>query len=159
MVAKVQNVSTSDRFWAKVDRTNDCWLWTGYIKPNGYASFYPGGGRHVQKVYVHRFAYELAHGHVPSDLEIDHLCNVRHCVNPAHLEAVSRRENLDRRNDTQGWQRLPIRGLPRVLKTHCKRGHAFDADNTYWHSGYRYCKTCRRDRSRGRERMSIVRGV
>lgn len=159
MAARARNITTAERFWSKVDKTDDCWLWTGYIKPNGYATFYPGGGRHVDKVYVHRWAYEATRGLILDGLEVDHLCNVRHCVNPAHLEAVSRRENLDRRNDAQGWQRLPVRGLPRSLKTHCKHGHPFDAENTYWHSGYRYCKTCRRGRSRARDRMSIAGGA
>ena len=160
MVARVRSITASERFWSKVDKSGDCWLWTGYIKPNGYASFYPGGGRHVEKVYVHRFAFESAFGPCPEGYEIDHLCNVRHCVNPSHLEAVTRRENLDRRNVVNGWRRLPVRGLPRKLKTHCKNDHPFDEANTYWHRGYRYCKTCRRGRTRRKpERMSIVRGV
>jgi hypothetical protein len=150
VVSVVRNITTADRFWAKVNKADECWLWTGYIKPNGYATFYPGGGRHVDKVYVHRWAYEATRGPIPEGLEVDHLCNVRHCVNPAHLEAVSRRENLDRRNDTQGWQRLPVRGQPRALKTHCKHGHAFDEVNTYWHSGYRYCRACRASRGKAR---------
>lgn len=108
MVAKVQDVTPAQRFWRNVDMTGDCWLWTGYVKPNGYATFYPGGGRHVSKVYVHRFAYAAVHGPIPDGLEIDHLCSVRHCVNPDHLEAVTRRVNLDRRNEANGYQRMSI---------------------------------------------------
>jgi hypothetical protein len=102
-----QSPTTEERFWARVDKADDCWLWTGYIKPNGYATFYPGGGRHVEKPYVHRFAYELTRGPIPSGLEVDHLCSVRHCVNPAHLEVVTRRENLERRDALHGWGRGP----------------------------------------------------
>lgn len=153
MVGKAQDLTPAERFWPRVNKTDTCWLWTGYIKPNGYATFYPGGGRHVDKVYVHRWAYEATRGPIPNGLEIDHLCNVRHCVNPAHLDAVSRRENLDRRNEAQGWERLQPSG-PRILKTHCKRSHPFDADNTYWHQGYRYCKSCRRDRGKLRSQAA-----
>lgn len=121
-------LTAAERFWPRVNKTDTCWLWTGYIKPNGYAAFYPGGGCHVPKVYVHRWAYEDARGEIPEGLEIDHLCRVRHCVNPEHLEAVTHRVNLDRRNAE--W-------------THCKHGHEFDEANTYWHRGARHCRQCR----------------
>lgn len=103
---KWANLTAAERFWPNVDKSGDCWLWTGYIKPNGYASFYPGGGRHVPKVYAHRWSYEAANEPIPEGLEIDHLCHVRHCVNPAHLELVTHRENLDRRNARLGWKRM-----------------------------------------------------
>lgn len=109
MTAKVQDRTVAERFWPNVDKSGDCWLWTGCLKPNGYAHFYPGGGRHVAKVYVHRWAYEATRGPIPEGLEIDHLCHTRHCVKPSHLELVTRRENLDRRNARNGWHRLPER--------------------------------------------------
>jgi hypothetical protein len=102
-----QELTPAQRFWPRVEKTNGCWLWTGYLKANGYATFYPGGGRHIAKVYVHRFAYEATRGRIPEGFEVDHLCHVRHCVNPTHLEAVTKRENLDRRNAANGWTRLP----------------------------------------------------
>jgi hypothetical protein len=144
MSARTRSITAEERFWPNVDKTDACWLWTGYIKPNGYASFYPGGGRHVGKIYAHRFAYELSHGPIPSGLEIDHLCHVRHCVNPSHLDVVTHRVNLDRRNAALGWA-LPKVPKVRVVETHCrKRGHAFDGDNTYVSpkSGKRMCKAC-----------------
>jgi hypothetical protein len=106
MSMTVQNRSAEDRFWVNVDKSGPCWLWTAYLKPNGYASFYPGGGRHVSKIYAHRFAFELGNGPIPDGMEVDHTCNVRHCVKPSHLELVTRRENLDRRNAHNGWRRL-----------------------------------------------------
>lgn len=132
MVAKVQDVTPAERFWPNVDKTGPCWLWTGYIKPNGYASFYPGGGRHVAKVYAHRFAFELLTGPIPAGMQIDHTCNVRSCVNPAHLEVVTHRANLDRAVDR---------------RTHCKWGHAFNEENIYMWRGNRYCRTCRATRT------------
>jgi len=128
MTAVAQKITPEERFWRNVDQSGSCWLWTGYVKPNGYASFYPGGGRHVAKVYAHRFSYELANGPIPDGMEIDHACNVRHCVNPEHLDVVTHRGNLDR---------------AKSRRTHCKYGHPFSGDNLYVHGGYRYCRTCR----------------
>lgn len=141
MVARVRSTTAEERFWSNVDKCGECWTWTGYIKPNGYASFYPGGGRHVGKVYAHRFSYELVNGPIPNGMEIDHTCNVRNCVNPAHLEVVTHRENLDRAKDR---------------RTHCPHGHEFTDENSYWWNGYRSCRTCRTARHR---RMSLIRGV
>lgn len=109
--------------------TDGCWLWTGWISPTGYGSL------KVRKknVYAHRLAYELAHGPIPAGYQIDHLCRVRNCVNPSHLEAVTQRENL-LRGDTivaKHWK-----------KTHCIHGHEFTAENTYTYSGGRVCRAC-----------------
>jgi hypothetical protein len=78
------------RFWAKVEKTDGCWFWRARIIATGYGSFSLDG----RKVMAHRFAYELLVGPIPEDLELDHLCRVRHCVNPAHLEPVTHRENI-----------------------------------------------------------------
>lgn len=107
MTAKVQDITEMERFLSWVRKTDACWYWTGYLKPNGYASFYPGGGAHVPKVYAHRWSYENHVGPIPEGLQIDHLCNVRHCVNPQHLDVVTHRTNLDRRNARLGWKPLP----------------------------------------------------
>jgi hypothetical protein len=90
---------------------------------------------------AHRIAYELAGLTVPDGLVIDHLCRVRHCVNPAHMEPVTSIENTRRG-----------RGYPIVNKaTHCKRGHAFSPDNTrHDQRGFRECRTCRRAANLGR---------
>ena len=134
MTSRARGRSAEERFWAKVNlKDGFCWTWTGYIKPNGYASFYPGGGRGVPKVYAHRFAYELAFGEIPPGMEIDHLCNVRHCVNPDHLEVVDHRTNLDRAIDR---------------RTHCKNGHSFE--DAYVISGNRVCRGCRIETERAR---------
>ncbi len=85
-----------ERFWAKVDRSGPggCWLWTASTR-EGYGYF--GLGRRDEgMVDAHRFAYELLVGPIPAGLEIDHLCRVRRCVNPPHLEAVTSAENKRR---------------------------------------------------------------
>lgn len=80
-----------DRFWAKVDKTDACWLWTGGHNGLGYGRFQLG--RRGRLVYAHRYSYELAKGAIPDDLVIDHLCRTSACVNPDHLEPVTIREN------------------------------------------------------------------
>lgn len=123
-------------FWAKVDQgaESGCWLWTASIGPDGYGRMYdaPRG----KFVLAHRFSVGLVE-HLHDDLEVDHLCRVRHCVNPDHLEQVSQAENKRREMEARG------------LVTHCKHGHPYDAENTIVNSkGYRECRVCSRARSR-----------
>lgn len=85
-----------DVFWANVDRSDPtaCWLWRGRAGCYGVFFFYEN--RVGRSVGAHRIAYELANGPIPPGLDIDHLCMVRGCVNPAHLEPVTRSENVRR---------------------------------------------------------------
>ncbi len=115
-----------------------CWLWLkGIDSSNGYARF--------RLEWAHRVSYKIHVGAIPEGLTIDHLCRVRHCVNPAHLEAVTRVENILRGT---GWSGR------NAQKTHCVHGHEFTPENTYlepqWKgrgSGVmRRCKTCNRDK-------------
>lgn len=130
--------SDIDRFWAKVDRSGDCWEWLAHRNWGGYGRFW-WGGRLGQ---AHRFAFQLTHGPIPLGLTIDHLCRNRGCVNPAHLEAVSMRENT-------------LRGIGgpanNARKTHCYLGHPLDEANTtiYERDGkpVRRCRACHRRRA------------
>lgn len=83
---------TVARFWAKVTKDcpipYNCWLWTACRDRRGY-------GR-IDSRYAHRLSYEMHVGPIPNGMVIDHLCRVRHCVNPAHLEAVSQQLNVQR---------------------------------------------------------------
>ena len=84
--------SAEDRFWAKVDKSGKCWIWTGSKKECGYGRFYLEG----KFLYPHRFSYELAFGGIPEGCVIDHFkCYNPSCVNPDHLIAVSRRQNIE----------------------------------------------------------------
>lgn len=85
----------SIRFWRLVDTNTPtgCWLWTGSTNEKGYGRFKVAG----KNVRAHRFAYELLVEPIPDDLQLDHLCEVKACVNPAHLEVVDNAENTRRR--------------------------------------------------------------
>lgn len=132
------NARTTAKFFARLERVGDCWEWTGVLSDNGYSRFYMNGSMH----YGHRVSFEHFTGPIPDGLEIDHLCRNRKCVNPDHLDAVTRRVNL---------LRSPIfRGNVQANATHCPSGHPYDEENTYRIPGrsHRLCRTCRRDRNR-----------
>lgn len=133
--------STSERFWAKVDKTDTCWLWTAAKDRRGYGYFGIAKG-HVQ--LAHRFAWENQRGLIPEGLVIDHLCRNTSCVNPDHLEPVTQRVNVQRGNAV----------LPHVPRTHCKRGgHMYTPETTYVApGGKRTCRICYREYDRNRKR-------
>ncbi len=90
------------RFLAKVEFSADgCWDWCGWVAPNGY-----GQVRLMKKLYyAHRLSYLAFVGEIPAGLDLDHLCRNRRCVNPYHLEPVTRKENLDRGLNYRGRRR------------------------------------------------------
>lgn len=151
----------TERFWAKVNKTSTCWLWTGCIQGNGYPRFRAGG----RTVYAHRYSYVLHKGPIPAPLQLDHLCRTPACVNPDHLEAVTNRENTVRggapakaKTTVHIAQRHAVawyRG-----KTVCAQGHPYDAANTrYSVRGTRYCAQCGRDRARDYGRRKRAEGL
>lgn len=127
--------SLYDRFWAKVQKTATCWLWVASRIPNGYGNIKVAGRMQL----AHRVSYEMTRGPIPDGLVLDHLCRNRACVNPAHLEAVTFRENVLRGAGYTAEQ---------ARKTHCKNGHEFTAENTYVWRDQRHCRACNRIRNR-----------
>lgn len=123
-----------ERFVEKIVVDADgCHVWQGSKDEKGYGLFQAAGRRCVK---AHRWIYEQTHGPIPAGLEPDHLCRVRACVNPEHLEPVTHRENV-------------LRGeAPAALnarKTHCHRGHPLSGENLVARSdGGRGCRTCGR---------------
>jgi hypothetical protein len=99
---------TVDRMLAKVEFCDDgCWRWTGAHFSNGYAH---AGSRRFGSILAHRFLYQYAVGDVPAGMDLDHLCRVRDCVNPDHLEPVTRSVNLRRGVNVGGDRRSHRRG-------------------------------------------------
>lgn len=129
----------ADRFWSRVDRSGNCWLWTSTVS-NGYgAMVITADGKSINYL-AHRIAFTWMRGPIPNGMVLDHLCRNTLCVNPAHLEVVTSVENTRR-----GFSPFAVK----ARQTHCKRGHEFTPENTYVRkNGTRWCNECRRIRDR-----------
>lgn len=121
-----------------------CWVFEGYINPGGYGAMLDGDGRTRT---AHRISYEIFVGPIPEGRQLDHVCHTldkdcpggrscphRRCVNPAHLEPVTQRENK-------------LRGVSfsavNAAKTHCANDHEYTPENTYYRTPtHRVCRTC-----------------
>lgn len=130
------------RIARNISMNDGCWLWSGQLDRDGYGRVYVAQqGRPPKTIMAHRYVYLSLSEPIPDGLQLDHLCRVRACVNPAHLEPVTRAENMRRRSASQ---------------THCKLGHEFNSANTYMRpSGHRQCRRCNRSavaRYAGRKR-------
>jgi hypothetical protein len=124
------------RFFNRVCVTDTCWLWLGARSSGGGRGPRYGSFRVRDQNYkAHRYAYELLVGPIPKGLTLDHLCNVKHCVNPDHLEPVTNRENILRLETAVARQHLEA--------THCPKGHPYSGPNLKRRQrGWRGCRTC-----------------
>lgn len=105
----------ADRFWAKVDKTETCWVWTGAKRDGGYGVF-----KAERLVPAHRFSYQMATGSaVPADMEVDHICHNPSCVNPEHLRAVTPQQNQENKSGPPRNNRSGVRGVSWNSKGHC----------------------------------------
>lgn len=152
----------SDREYieARIDRNDPggCWLWTGHVNQEGYGLVCRRRGASPQR--AHRFVFAVLVGPVPTGTEMDHLCHVRHCVNPEHLQAVTHAVNISPER-APSW----IANINRD-KTHCDYGHEFSDENTSLvsivrngnHYTLRHCRTCQRRRAAERaKRLRVAR--
>ena len=113
-----------------VSLVTGCWEWIKATNEDGYGTIYVGLGKHVK---AHRFSYELYNQLIPKGLEIDHICGIRCCVNPQHLEIVTHIANILRSNCPPAIN---------ARKTKCIRGHTFSIHNTYYETTGRRCRLC-----------------
>ncbi|UDL14881.1 endonuclease [Arthrobacter phage Sarge] len=96
-----------DRFWAKVDRTEGCWNWTGSATARGYGRIQINGSVKL----AHRVSFEMSNGPIAEGLVIDHTCHNHACVNPAHLRACTQKRNLENHSGAYSNSRSGVRGV------------------------------------------------
>lgn len=126
-------LSLRERHARHYTQSDGCWPWHGSLS-EGYGRIKEvGSDRNSRSLYAHRVAYELHVGPIPPGMVVDLVCLTRNCVNPAHMEVVTRAENTRREN---------------ARRTHCIHGHEFTPQNTYVRKDGqgRVCRTCQRSR-------------
>lgn len=137
----------------KGTNTEDCWIWSGAISDNGYGNFGISTIEGFKKTLLaHRYIYIELVGDIPRGFDIDHLCRNRKCVNPLHLEAVSRSENINRGLSPE------IARNRQLSKTHCPNGHEYAGENlrikkSRGRSLSRVCRTCDNENKRNRRKL------
>lgn len=137
--------SVLERFWSKVKvlDPDDCWPWLASVRDSGYGQFNVGKSAVSRQKHInaHALAWILFHKvDIPPGLETDHLCRNRMCVNPHHLEVVTKKVNILRGDSPMAKQ---------ARQTHCIAGHSLTPDNVYWfgkNKTHRQCRACKRRR-------------
>ena len=138
---KMIDYKTLLRFFKKVEIVNNCWIWQNSLTNGGYGVFRYNG----KLIRSHRFCYEIFKQEIPDKLDLDHLCRNRKCVNPDHLEPVTKMENQ---------RRSPI---SKMNKTHCPKGHEYFGNNLYINpKGDRFCRICKNEHERLRRKKPEV---
>ncbi len=137
-----QRRSATDRMhdFIHPESNSGCWLWVGSLA-RGYGKIaVRGDDGELRLRPAHRFVWETLVGAIPKGMELDHLCRTRCCVNPAHLEPVTHRENIRRGSGPMA---------ARMAQVKCIREHALEGENLYiTPDGRRQCRLCGRERTR-----------
>lgn len=153
---------TTIRLVNMMHRENTCWVWDGAVTKDGYGKTFIMIGKYQKNILAHRLSYQVFVGDIPEGLTLDHLCRVKSCINPDHLQPVTMAENL-----------LRAKTIPTTInanKTHCKNGHPFDDENTIHYINKkngrpaRGCKICHKFSNRKhalirRERLRNVNAI
>ena len=136
-------VAPEIRFWRQVVRVpeSNCWIWIGDAhKRDHHGRFTVSStGNKPYRVMAYRWSYEQMVGPIPDGMQLDHFRCEPLCVNPAHLEPVTGKENQHRGNGLGGVN---------FRKTHCPAGHPLSGDNLIAQRGRRYCRACRNQQAR-----------
>lgn len=121
----------AERFWAKVQKTDECWLWTASGDTSGYGQVVVDG----RLCAAHRVSWELANGPIPEGMFIDHRCHNRRCVNPEHLRLVTNAQNMQHRKGAMRNSKSGVRGVSwdKQVKAWC--AYASLNGRQYW-GGY-----------------------
>lgn len=128
-----QHVPAEIRFTKRIEIAPDgCWLWTGSLRAHRYAAFMVDG----KTVAAHRWSYERYVGPIPKGKQIDHMCGITRCVNPAHLRPLEPYEN--------------VRAYWREQRSTCRKGHSLTPENLVWRLGgtVRHCRICERGKQK-----------
>ena len=139
--ARVTRGTLIERLERKIERSGDCWMWTGATSHGGYGVVQASGRMEC----AHRVVYELLVGAIPDEADLHHKCRTTACVNPAHLEPLTR---------------LAHRGLHGSEVLTCPAGHEYTEENTYVipGKGHRQCRACKRDADRRYRQRKRVAG-
>lgn len=122
------------RFWDKVTKTENCWVWTAGVNPQGYGMFNTGKRDNGSKIcsLAHRVSFKDAHGYLPQQL--DHVCSNKRCVRPDHLQPLDGRAHGRKSRAVQ----LGDQALEYWAQNRCAYGH----DKTMRKDGRYYCNVC-----------------
>ncbi len=139
-----EQARAADRFWSKVEKTDGCWEFRGYVRSDGYGQVC---SPHFQSTLAHRISWELEGHEIGPHVILDHMCKNRACVKPEHLMSVTHGENSSRAGKLN----------PNARKTHCPQGHEYTESNTFRdRRGSRHCKSCAHAARAERRRRAAV---